>query len=85
MNLSDYGVPGVIATVAIAAIIGCVVWIKNIIKEHHEEREDLERMHRSERDDWKKTIERQFEESNKVTNKNTDILSELSTLIKSRK
>lgn len=85
MNLEQYGVPGVIALVAIAAISGLVVWIKSEMKNARDERERMEQTHRSERDDWKRTIERQFEESNRATKDNTNVVSELNTLIKTLK
>lgn len=45
----------------------------------------LMKEHKSEREDWQKTQERQQEEHNKSLNKNTDVLSELTTLLKNRK
>jgi len=85
MDLEKYGIPGVIAAIGIAAIGWCVKFIKDMLKEHKEEREELERLHRIERDDFRKTIENQFESSNKVTNNATQALTELTTILKSRK
>jgi len=85
MDLDKYGVPGAIATVAIVAIVWCAKFIQEILKQHKQEREELERIHREERDDWKKTIERQFEESNRVTNNNTNVLTAVKTMLENRK
>ncbi len=41
--------------------------------------------HRKEREEWKKTTERQFEIMNENSNKQTSALTELSTLIKTLK
>lgn len=96
MDLDKYGVPGVIAMILIAAIIWCAKFIKDIIAEHKQEREDLERTHRSEREEWRRSIDKQFDESNrnnqrqaeeyvKATKEHTNILSELTTILKSKK
>jgi hypothetical protein len=85
MDLDKYGIPGVIAAIAIGAIGWCVKFIKDVIQDHKREREELERQHRDERTDWKKTIERQFEESNRVTNNNTNVLTAVKTMLENRK
>lgn len=85
MDFEKYGIPGVIATVAIATISWCVVFIKGLLKEHKEERESIERNNRAERDDWKRTIERQNEESNRNIKENTNVLSGLKTLLENRR
>lgn len=77
-ELANYGVLGVV-------LIVFAIWYAKKDRQHKEERESTEKMHREERGDWKKTIEKQFEESNKVTKENTNIVSELSTLIKTIK
>jgi hypothetical protein len=85
MDFDKYGLPGLIASIGIGAIIWCAKFIKDIIHEHKQEREELERIHREERADWKKTIERQFEESNRVTNNNTNVLTAVKTMLENRK
>lgn len=85
MDFEKYGIPGVIAAAAIAAISWCVLFIKGLLKEHKEEREASERNNRSERDDWKRAIDRQSEESNRNIRENTNILAGLKTLLENRK
>lgn len=55
-------------------ILGLAWFVMYLMKEHKDEREA-----------WQKTQERQQEEHNKSLNKNTDVLSELTTLLKNRK
>lgn len=55
-------------------IIGLAWFVLYLMKEH-----------KSERDEWRRVQEKQNEEANKNINKNTDILSELTTLLKNRK
>jgi len=85
MDLEHYGPIGVVGMIGIAAITWLVKFIKDMIKDHKSEREDLERLHRIERDDFRKTIEKQFDESNKQTNNATQALTELTTLLKNKK
>lgn len=79
--IESYGLPGV--------LLGGIAWLaivfKDILKDHKAERDEIERQRRIERDDFRKTIERQFEDSNKVTNNATQALTELSSLLKNRK
>jgi hypothetical protein len=75
--LSEYGIPGI--------IVGLSGFVMYLIKQHKEERECAEKLHREERADWKKTTERQFEDSNRVINENTNILSGLKTLLEHKK
>lgn len=84
MDFEKYGIPGVIAAVAIAAISWCVLFIKGLLKEHKEERESIERINRGERDEWKRSMERQNEESNRNIRENTNVLAGLKTLLESR-
>lgn len=85
MDLEKYGIPGVIAIIGISAIGWCVKFIKGMLDEHKKEREDLENLHRQERQDWNRINQHQLEDSNKSLNRNTEVLSELTTLIKSMK
>lgn len=55
-------------------IIGLAWFIMYLMKEHKTEREE-----------WRRFQERQNDEANRNINKNTDILSELTTLLKNRK
>lgn len=55
-------------------IIGLAWFIMYLMKEHKTEREE-----------WRRLQERQNDEANRNINKNTDILSELTTLLKNRK
>ena len=41
----------------------------------------IEKRHKEERKEWKETIERQFDESNKTTRENTSVLSSLKAII----
>lgn len=43
----------------------------------------IEARHREERDEWKRTQDRQFDEQNRNINRNTEVLSSLKTLIES--
>jgi hypothetical protein len=70
MDFEKYGIVGVL----IAGIAWLSVFIKNMMKEHREERAD-----------WQKRQEQQNDEHNRSLNKNTEVLSELTTLIKSMK
>lgn len=77
-DLANYGVLGIV-------LIVFAIWHAKKDKQHKEERENMEKLHREERTDWKKTIENQFESSNKVTNNATQALTELTTLLKNKK
>lgn len=44
---------------------------------------NIEKRHKEERDEWKRTIDRQFDEQNKNVKDNISILSGLKTLIES--
>lgn len=44
----------------------------------------IEKRHKEERDEWKKTIDKQFDEANKHTKENTGILQGLKTLLENR-
>jgi len=57
-----------------ACIVGLGVFIMYIMKSHNDERTE-----------FRKTIERQFEEANRNTKENTSILSELASLLKNKK
>lgn len=57
-----------------AIVVGLAAFVIYIIKAHSHEREE-----------WKKTTERQFEETNKTSNNTTAALTELTTLIKTLK
>lgn len=70
MEYEKYGMIGIL----IAGIIWLSVFLKNILKEHREEREN-----------WTKRQEQQNEDHNRSLNRNTEVLSELTTLIKSIK
>jgi len=70
MEYEKYGMIGIL----VAGIIWLSIFLKGILKEHREEREN-----------WTKRQELQSEEHNKSLNKNTEVLSELTTLIKSIK
>lgn len=45
----------------------------------------IEARHRSERSEWKQTIDKQFDKQNDATEKYTSILSALKTLLESRR
>jgi hypothetical protein len=83
--LLKYGLPGIFILILLAAIKWGAALMQKIIADHKLEREELERIHRTEREEWKKTIESQFENSNKITTNATSALTELTTLIKSKK
>lgn len=55
-------------------IIGLAWFVMYLMKQHKEEREE-----------WKRSQDRQNEEMNRNINRNTDILSGLKTLLESRK
>lgn len=77
-NLAQYGLAGI-------CLIALAWFIMYLMKENKKEREETERQHRLERETWNAINQRQLEETNKNINRNTDILSELTTLLKSRK
>jgi hypothetical protein len=89
MNSEDvflkYGLPGVFILILLVAIKWGATLLQKIVADHKLEREELERLHRQERDEFRKTIERQFEDSNRTTTNATSALTELTTLLKSRK
>lgn len=70
MDYEKFGTIGVL----IAGIIWLSIFIKNIMKDHREEREALS-----------KRQEQQDDDHNRSLNRNTEVLSELTTLIKSMK
>lgn len=45
----------------------------------------IEKRHKEERQEWKQTIEKQFDEANKTTRENTSVLSALKTIIENMK
>lgn len=45
----------------------------------------IEKRHKDERDEWKKTIDKQFDRQNDSIDKNTNILSALKTLLENRR
>ncbi len=77
-DLANYGVLGVVLVVF-------AIWYAKKDKQHKDERERMEQLHREERSDWKKTIEKQFDDSNKSNANATKALTELTTLLKNRK
>lgn len=83
--LEKFGLPGVIICILIVAIKWGANFVKDLMKEQKAEREEQENQHRREREGWNLINHRQLEESNKNINKNTEVLSELTTLIKSIK
>lgn len=85
MDFEKYGLPGIGIGLLIVAIRWAAVFVKDLMKQHKEEREDQENEHRREREGWNLINQRQIEETNKNINRNTDVLSELTTLLKSRK
>lgn len=85
MDFEKYGLPGIGIGLLIVAIRWAAVFVKDLMKQHREEREDQENEHRREREGWNLINQRQIEETNKNINRNTDVLSELTTLLKSRK
>lgn len=85
MDFERYGLPGIGIGLLIVAIRWAAVFVKDIMRQHKEEREDQENEHRREREGWNLINQRQIEETNKNINRNTDVLSELTTLLKSRK
>lgn len=78
MSLDDilvkFGLPGIFILVLILGIKWGALFLKDLMKQHREEREQ-----------WSKTQEKQNDDHNKSLNKNTEVLSELTTLIKSIK
>lgn len=85
MDFEKYGLPGIGIGLLIVAIRWAAVFVKDLMKQHKEEREDQENEHRREREGWNLINQRQIEETNKNINRNTDVLSELTTLLKSRR
>lgn len=83
--LTKFGLPGVIILILLTGIKWGANFVKELMKQHKQEREDQENQHRREREAWNLINHRQLEESNKNINKNTEVLSELTTLIKSIK
>lgn len=77
-EIAQYGLAGI-------CLVALAWFIMYIIKENKNEREETEKIHRQEREDWNRINQRQIEETNKNINRNTDVLSELTTLLKSRK
>lgn len=74
-ELTKYGLPGLICGILIVAIRWGVMFIKDMLKEHKEERETLEKrareereandkFHRDERDSLKLSISKQYEQMN---------------------
>ncbi len=45
----------------------------------------IEKRHKEERDEWRKTVDKQFDEQNKNIKENTSILSGLKTLLENRR
>lgn len=45
----------------------------------------IEKRHKEERDEWRKTIDKQFDRQNENIEKNTSILSGLKTLLENKK
>jgi len=45
----------------------------------------IEKRHSDERGEWKKTTEKQFEDSSRVINENTNVLAGLKTLLENRR
>lgn len=83
--LEKFGLPGIIIVILIIAIKWGAGFVKDLMKDNKTEREDQENQHRKERESWNVINQRQLEETNKNINRNTDVLSELTTLLKSRK
>lgn len=83
--LLKYGLPGIMIIILLVAIRWGATFVKDLMKDHKTEREETENQHRREREGWNLINQRQLEESNKNINKNTDVLSELTSLLKSRK
>lgn len=76
--IKELGIPA-------AMLIILAYWYAKKDKQHREERQENERMHREEREKLLRVINEQFENSNRVTNNATAALTELTTLLKSRK
>ena len=68
---------GAFGITLIILLVG-IKWTVSFIK-------DLMRQHREERSEWSKRQEQQNEDHNRSLNKNTEVLSELTTLLKNRK
>lgn len=83
--LEKFGLPGIIIVILIIAIKWGAGFVKDLMKDNKAEREEQENQHRKERESWNVINQRQLEETNKNINRNTDVLSELTTLLKSRK
>jgi hypothetical protein len=77
-ELVNYGVLGIVLVVF-------AIWYAKKDKQHGEERERIENLHRQEREDWNRINQRQLEETNRNIKDNTNILSALKTLLESRK
>lgn len=45
----------------------------------------IEKRHKEERDEWKRTIDKQFDRQNDAIDKNTNILSALKTILENRR
>lgn len=83
--LTKFGLPGIFILLLLAAIKWGASLLQKIISDHKLEREELEKIHRTEREEWKKTIESQFDNANKIAANGTAALTELATLIKNKK
>lgn len=84
-DISKYGLPGLSCGVLIFAIRWGVLYIKDLLKEHKEERETLEKFHREERDAWKETIGKQFDQMNQTAKETNQSLKETASLTQSIK
>lgn len=83
--LLKYGLPGIFIVILIVAIKWGAVFVKDLMKEHKDEREEQENQHRRERETWNLINQRQLDESNKNIKENTNVLSELTTILKTKK
>lgn len=76
--IKEFGLP-------VGFLLIALFWFARKDKQHGQHIERLEQMHKSERDDWKKTIEKQFDDQSRNLNNNTSVLSELKTILQNRK
>lgn len=72
-QILKYGLAGVVI-IALAGVVK-ILWIKI---------DSMERNHKEERDEWRKTINSQFDKANEIVEKNSGILQGLKTLLENR-
>ncbi len=73
-EFTKYGLPGIVIGGLCFAVIKLWAFIATMRKEHKEDSAE-----------WRKVVEKQFEEQNKTTKDNTGILQGLKTLLENRK